>query len=122
MCVGIAALLALSGCATGPFTGVPVTGPLAVHPRVDAGMDALLEGTLRTDDDCIRVEYGESGESVAVPSFPAGDASVEGRTLTWRGETYGDGGAIALGGGFANSGGYVPGSCGEAEVFVVSPY
>ena len=115
---------ALVGC-TATGAEIPTTGPVAVHPRPEAGMDALLEGVLRTDDGCVRVEH-EGG--TAVPTFPAGDASWSGDTLTWRGDDYADGDAIALGGGFMgtasapSSSGYMPEACVGLEVFVVSPY
>ncbi|MCH6230814.1 hypothetical protein MK786_08700 [Microbacterium sp. CFH 31415] len=113
----------LSACTSA--ADIPDSGPLAVHPRPEAGMDALLEGVLRADDGCVRVEH-EGG--TAVPTFPAGDASWSGDTLTWRGDEYTDGDAIALGGGFMgtasapSSDGYMPEACVGLEVFVVSPY
>ncbi|MFB8146003.1 hypothetical protein ACFC1W_04580 [Microbacterium sp. NPDC056003] len=113
----------LSACTSA--ADIPDSGPLPVHPRPEAGMDALLEGVLRTDDGCVRVEH-EGG--TAVPTFPAGDASWSGNTLTWRGDDYTDGDAIALGGGFMGTAsapsadGYMPEACVGLEVFVVSPY
>ena len=88
-------------------------------------MDALLEGTLRNEGGCVRIE---ADGSVAVPSFPVGDASWTGDTLTWRGEDYVDGDSIALGGGFMGTashpadGGYMPKGCVGLEIFVVSPF
>jgi hypothetical protein len=114
---------ALTACTVGPE--VPSSGPLAVHPRPEAGMDALLEGTLRTDGDCIRVDFPPEGD--IVPSFPAGDATwdeAEG-VLTWRDEQYADGDPIALGGGFGSTNGasgYMPEACAGLEVFIVSPF
>ncbi|WP_137845785.1 hypothetical protein [Microbacterium sp. 2FI] len=104
---------------------MPSSGPLAVYPRPEAGMDALLEGTLRTDGGCIRVEYPPEGD--VVPTFPAGDATwdEEQGVLTWRDGEYADGDAIALGGGFSpttDAGGYMPEACGGLDVFVVSPF
>ena len=100
--------------------GVPSPSALAVHPRVEFGMDALLEGTLRTDDGCVRVVMTDDFE--AVVSFPSGDASFADGVLTWRDGDYRDGDRISLGGGFASAdSGYVPEACGEREVFLVSP-
>ncbi|WP_194409620.1 hypothetical protein [Microbacterium cremeum] len=120
--VGIGLVMTLAACtAPGPLGGVPTSGPLAVHPRVDAGMDALLEGTLRPEGDCVRVVHGQGVE--AVPSFPAGDASFADGVLTWRGDDYRDGDPISLGGGFASAdAGYVPEACRGHEVFIVSPF
>ena len=99
---------------------VPASGPLAVHPRVDFGMDARLGGTLRTDEGCVRIVVGD--ESEMVPSFPPGDASFADGVLTWRGDEYRDGDEISLGGGLASDvAGYVPEECGDREVFIVSP-
>lgn len=115
--------VALSACA-GPSGGdLPSSGPLAVYPKPDAGMDALLEGTLVLDPACVQVASPEG--HVAVPVFPAGDATLEedGTVLVWDGEEYRDGDVIALGGGFAPvSGGYVPAACEGLELFAVSPY
>ena len=117
-----AAAVLLSGCA-GP--ALPTSGPVAMHPRPDAGMDALLEGTLRTDGGCVRVEFGDDS---AMPTFPVGDAEWADDTLVWRGESYSDGDPIALGGGFGgtasvpSASGYVPEPCAGLQVFVVSPY
>lgn len=120
----IALAAAMAGCGLVAGLGVPSSGPLAVHPRPDYGMDALLEGVLRTDGGCVRVEWQPVDELIyAVPSFPAGDATWdEDGVLTWRGTEYVDGDEISLGGGFAGSGGYVPDACDGLEIFVVSPY
>lgn len=87
-------------------------------------MDALLEGVLRTDGGCVRVEFRplpDAAEHV-VPSFPSGDAAWRDGALEWRGATYRDGDAIALGGGFVDEpDGYVPAQCADLEVFVVAP-
>ncbi|MGN8553107.1 UNVERIFIED_CONTAM: hypothetical protein OHV15_11045 [Microbacterium sp. SLM126] len=122
--IAVAAVVAglVSGCSAAM---IPTSGPVAVHPRPEAGMDALLEGILRTDGGCVRVEF-EGGE--AMPTFPAGDVEWAGDTLTWRGEPYVDGDSISLGGGFTgtashpSSSGYVPEACVGLETFVVSPF
>jgi len=119
----IVASLALSACAGSSDGDLPSSGPLAVYPKPDAGMDALLEGTLELDPACVQVASPEG--HVAVPVFPAGDAMLEedGTVLVWDGEEYHDGDVIALGGGFAPvSGGYVPAACEGLELFAVSPY
>lgn len=117
----------LSGCAV--FAGggeIPTAGPLAVHPRPEAGMDALLEGTLRVEGGCVQVEDIYAG--LVVPTFPAGDATYAEGVLTWRGEEYRTGEPIALGGGFTgtasypSASGYMPKACVGLEVFVVSPF
>jgi len=115
--------LALSACDGSSRGDLPSSGPLAVYPKPDAGMDALLEGTLVLDSACVQVASVEG--HVAVPVFPAGDAALEGdgTVLVWDGEEYRDGDVIALGGGFAPvSGGYVPAACEGLELFAVSPY
>jgi hypothetical protein len=128
-CAALAAIgiAALSGCgAIGGGGDIPSEGPLAVHPRPEGGMDALLEGTVRIDDGCVRVDYAPA--EYAVPSFPAGDATYADGILTWKGEEYRTGDPIALGGGFAgtasspSASGYMPKACVGTEVFVVSPY
>lgn len=112
----------VSGCSV---PAIPTSGPVAVHPRPEAGMDALLEGTLRTGDGCVRVEF-EGGE--VMPTFPSGDVEWANGTLTWRGDPYVDGDPISLGGGFTgtasypSASGYVPKACVGQETFVVSPF
>lgn len=119
--VGAAVLLA-AGCAA---SGLPSSGPLAVYPRPDAGMDALLQGTIRLDDECVTVwaSDGIDGRRV-VPVFPAGDATWSDGVLSWRGAQYREGDEISLGGGFTGdvAGAYVPAGCGDLEAFSVSPY
>ncbi len=118
----IVASLALSACAGLPSGGIPSAGPLAVYPRPDAGMDALLEGTLVLDPACVQIASPDG--HVAVPVVPEGDATLEddGSVLVWDGEEFRDGDRIALGGGFAPvSGGYVPPACEGLELFAVSP-
>lgn len=119
----IVASLALSACAGLPSGDIPSSGPLAVYPRPDAGMDALLEGTLVLDPACVQIASPEGHVAVAV--FPAGDATLEedGSVLVWDDVEYRDGDRIALGGGFAPvSGGYVPAACEGLELFAVAPY
>lgn len=85
-------------------------------------MDALLEGTLVLDPACVQVASPEG--HIAVPVFPAGDATLEadGTVLVWDGEEYRHGDRIALGGGFSPvSGGYVPAACEGLELFAVAP-
>lgn len=119
-CVALAMSLAACTGSAPDEDGVPAPSALAVHPRVDFGMDALLEGTLRADDGCVRVVMTDDSE--VVPSFPSGDASFADGVLTWRDGDYRDGDRISLGGGLASEqSGYVPEACGGREVFVVSP-
>jgi hypothetical protein len=121
--VGIAlalVVLALTGCAAG---SLPSSGPLAVYPRPDAGMDALLEGELAIVDDCLVIRQGEG--ALAVPVFPAGDASWAEGVLQWRDGEYREGDTIAVGGGFsggAMTSAYIPQGCEGIELFAVSPF
>ncbi|MFV0372755.1 hypothetical protein [Microbacterium sp.] len=115
----LAPMLATAGCAV---SAVPSSGPVAVYPTPDLGMDALLTGTLRLSGGCVVVDGG-AGEA-AVPVFPSGDIAwdEDSRRLTWRGESYLDGDPISLGGGYGlPDGGYVPEACGNRETFLVSP-
>ncbi|GAA3931279.1 dihydrolipoamide dehydrogenase [Microbacterium soli] len=113
------AALVLTGCAS----PLPSSGPVAVYPRPDSGMDAALEGVLRADDDCVAVS---THDSAVVPQFPAGDASWRDGVLTWRGGEYRDGDAISLGGGMGGEDGldrgYWPDGCRGLVSFTVSPY
>lgn len=115
-------LVLASGCSAA--AGLPDSGPLAMYPRPDAGMDALLEGTLRVVDGCVTVESADAAS--VVPVFPVGDATWSDDTLTRRGETYRSGDAIALGGGFSAGttmeGAYIPEGCASLELFTVSPF
>ena len=121
--VVLASTLALVGCAATPL---PSSGPVAVYPAPDYGMDALLDGTVRLNDGCLVVEGGEG--TTAVPVFPSDDVTwdEDSKLLTWRGETYSDGDAISLGGGFVGTSGiengYFPEDCAGREAFLVSPY
>lgn len=115
-------VFAASGCS--PIRpGMPSDGPLAVYPRPDAGMDALLEGVLVLGEDCVAVRADDG--SATVPVFPAGDAELDGETLVWRGAVYRDGAPIALGGGYGRVEGgdaYVPEGCVGLGQFIVSPF
>lgn len=123
----LVAALGTTGCGGGGIGsgmggGLPASGPLAVYPRPDAGMDALLEGEVALVDGCV-VVTGE--EFVALPVFPAGDASWTEGVLTWHGEGYRTGDTIALGGGFSPAsveGAYIPAGCEDLEAFAVSPF
>lgn len=115
--IGGAVLLA--GCYS---AGVPSDGPLGIHPRPDAGMDALISGVLRTDAGCVRIESPTgAGEDVAL-TFPSGDAEMDGDALVWRGDFYVDGEEVFFGGGFSSVDGYLPDGCRGLELFVVSPF
>ncbi|UNK70175.1 hypothetical protein [Microbacterium sp. H1-D42] len=110
----------LAGCSA----GVPSDGPVAVYPKPDAGMDALLEGILQTEGGCVAVATPDG--TVIVPQFPSGDAAWSDGALTWRGADYRDGDRIAIGGGVGAAGGtddgYMPQACQAYESWVVSPY
>ncbi|WP_431778986.1 hypothetical protein [Microbacterium aurantiacum] len=112
-------VLLLAGCGG---AAVPSDGPLGIHPRPDAGMDALISGVLRTDAGCVRIESPTgAGEDVAL-TFPSGDAEMDGDALVWRGDTYIDGEEVFFGGGFSSVDGYLPDGCRGLELFVVSPF
>ncbi|MBB4140290.1 hypothetical protein [Microbacterium invictum] len=112
----LAALLA--GCAAPTGSG---SSALATYPRPEAGMDALLEGTLIISDRCVWVR---SQGMRNVPVFPEGDAEVRDGVLIWRGTEYADGDSISLGGGYLPDGGTIPAGCGlePDALFFVSPY
>ncbi|MEW1962155.1 hypothetical protein AB0269_06815 [Microbacterium sp. NPDC077644] len=116
--VGIATVaLLLAGCSA----PLPQSGPIAVYPRPNAGMDALLTGALHVADGCVAVE-SEDG-AVSIPMFPAGDAEWKDEALVWRGDVYREGDTISLGGGYGGADdGYVPEACEDAEMFLVSPF
>ncbi|MET2011456.1 hypothetical protein ABXJ56_07900 [Microbacterium chocolatum] len=122
---GVAALAVIGGAvlfAGCSGAGIPSDGPLGIHPRPDAGMDALITGVLRTDAGCVRIESPTgAGEDVAL-TFPSGDAEMEGDALVWRGDTYVDGEEVFFGGGFSSVDGYLPDGCRGLELFVVSPF
>lgn len=91
-----------------------------MYPRANAGMDALLEGTLRVEPDCVFVVT--ENDTLAVPVFPAGDAEWDDGELEYRDEDYEDGDEISLGGGFSPAGNaYIPDGCLGHQLFVVSP-
>ncbi|KQR16924.1 hypothetical protein [Cellulomonas sp. Leaf334] len=104
--------LALAGCGTGN------DGPMvATHDTVEeVGDQALLEGSLDLDGDCVTVVEAGTGE-VWVPIFPRKLVSMKAEGLEWRGELYEDGDTIALGGGFVDDS--VPQAC-PTESFTVS--
>lgn len=115
----LGAVLASAGCSG---AGRPSDGPLGIHPRPNAGMEALITGVLRTDAGCVRIESPTgAGEDVAL-TFPAGDAEMDGDALVWRGDTYVDGEEVFFGGGFSSVDGYLPDGCRGLELFVVSPF
>lgn len=91
-----AATLLLAGCA-------PVATPLepdtvALIPPQQAGMDALLVGAIRLDDDCVTVTTPDSDASI-LPVFPTSLVSWDGDDLVVDGKSYADGSVIWLGGG-----------------------
>jgi hypothetical protein len=119
----LAFMMLTVGCSAAPL---PQSSPLAVYPKPDYGMDALLGGTLRMLDGCLVVESGES--MIAVPVFPSDDAvwDEDAGVLAWRGESYRDGDVISVGGGFVGNsdveGAYFPEACEGNDAFLVSPF
>lgn len=119
-------LLGIVAFAAGGCTSaIPRSGPVAVYPMPDAGMDALLTGTLRVVGGCVVVEPTQG--ALIVPVFPVDDVSWddETRTLTFQGTSYQDGDPISLGGGHGTvdpESGYVPDECADREAFLVSPF
>ncbi|RKN69085.1 hypothetical protein D7252_16870 [Microbacterium sp. CGR2] len=126
MAVVVASLtLVVASCSAAPDPQ-PEPEPLAVYSRTGYGMDALLEGTLRVVDGCVVVGSGES--PTTIPMFPSDDAAWDAETdeLIWKGERYGDGDPISLGGGSVGTegieGSYLPEACKGDEIFLVSPF
>ena len=120
----LSAGMVLAGVLAGCSTVVPSHGPVAVYPKPDVGMDALLEGILQTEGGCIAVTTSDG--TVIVPQFPAGDAAWADGMLTWHGTDYREGDRIAIGGGAGRIGGvndgYMPEACAAYESWTVSPY
>jgi hypothetical protein len=113
----------VTGCGAGP-ANLPDDGPLAVYRAGDAGMDALLEGTLGIEHDCLVIEQADG--TVVVPIFPLGTASWDSGTLGWGGNSYHPGDAITAGGGGPARNGvftdvYVPDGCRSTKVWWVAP-
>ncbi|WP_134767805.1 hypothetical protein [Nocardioides sp. 1609] len=77
----------------------------------EGGNGALLEGTVRVVDGCLTVVRGD-GEAY-LPFFPDDEVRWNGGRLDYLGETFGDGDAIALGGGVSGivEGATVPENC-----------
>ena len=120
--LAVTTLLAV-GCAA--TVDVPQSGPVAMYPQPNGGMDALLEGTLTVIEDCVVVT--QSDGSIAVPVFPVGDASWDGDegVLSWRGDEFREGDPISVGGGFSDAAltaAYIPTSCAGTDTFAVSPF
>lgn len=112
--------LMLAGCAA--LAQLPESGPLAMYPKPNGGMDALLEGTLTVIDDCIAIAQSDGGR--AVPVFPVGDASWDEGVLSWRGDEFREGDPISVGGGFSDAAltaAYIPSGCGDFDAFAVAP-
>ncbi len=122
LALGFAAA-SVAGCVAGT-TEVPATGPLATYRAGGGGMDALLEGTLELQGACIVVAASYGIE--VVPVFPAGEATWDGNSLSWRDKVYQPGYSIAVGGGGPNdntisSEHYIPDDCGSLERWLVAP-
>lgn len=123
MAVVVASLtLVVASCSAAPDPEpAPEPEPLAVYPRTDYGMDALLEGTLR-------VVVGSGESPTTIPMFPSDDVTwdAEAGELIWKGERYGDGDSISLGGGSVGTetigGAHLPEACEGDEIFLVSPF
>lgn len=117
------ATLSVAGCVAGSVE-VPDAGPLAIYRAGDGGMDALLDGTLELQGACIVITDGDG--TAVVPVFPAGDATWDGDSLSWRGNKYQPGDAIAVGGGGRSNNAisaqhYIPDDCGMLERWLVTP-
>lgn len=122
LALGLIAVL-VAGCVAGSAE-VPDAGPLAVYRAGDGGMDALLKGTLELQGACIVVTDVDG--TAVVPAFPAGDATWDGDSLSWRGNNYQPGDAIAVGGGGPNNNAvstqhYIPDDCSMLERWLVAP-
>lgn len=100
------------------------TGPYAgTYPDPDAGMDALLEGTVTVLNGCVAVIYPAATDMVVIPVFPESTVTpaARGAVLHFRGRDYAAGDAISLAGGFAEGAVPVPARCGD-NTYVVSPF
>lgn len=115
-------LLALAAVGLAGCTATADDAPFATYPRPDAGMDALLMGTLEMRDGCLVVDTGEGD---VLPVFPEGDAQWGEEVLTWKGESFDIGAQISLGGGYSGAiaNATIPAACADdVEVFAVSPF
>lgn len=111
--LGAIALVTLSAC-----SAAPEATPFIVHePNSDGGgMDALVEGTLTDEGECIGIHTSE-GETYVI-SFPRGTGWTPPGTLTLGGTELRVGDRVSLGGGhlgtvaeYRASGADVPDSC-----------
>ena len=75
----------------------------------EGGDGALLEGTVRIVDGCFLVE--DKGGPRYLPYFPDDEVRRNGEGLEYSGASYGDGAAIALGGGVSGSPEPMPANC-----------
>ncbi|MEU1972001.1 dihydrolipoamide dehydrogenase [Microbacterium sp. NPDC019599] len=108
------AIAGLSGC-------VPADGPIAVRPATGANEDALLQGILRIEEDCVWVQ---AGDEVYVPVFEIGGARIEGGDTLVYGNRYVDGDDIELPGGEAQKPGadwYLPARCPDVRLWAAGP-
>lgn len=112
--------LPLASCAA--TVELPHSGPLALYPTPNFGMDARLEGTLMVVDGCVSIEVADGTRYV--PVFPASDASWEDNALSFGDARFGPGDAITLGGGLSYDGqgsAYIPDACTGLDAWLVSP-
>ena len=82
----------------------------------DGGDAALLEGTVRLLDSCFTVEQRGVRDGF-LPLFPDDEVAWSGGRLDYDGKTYGEGDAIALGGGESGivDGATIPDDCNTAS-------
>lgn len=124
-CAVGALAVGLTGCTllSGQSTDVPDSGPVAYYPNPAAGPGDALEGTLEVTGACLLVK---TGESIALPVFPVGEATWDGTVLRYDGKDYADGDKLALTGGVVEDGyfgpvTYIPADCERGETFFVQP-
>lgn len=116
------AILAVSGCGSGPDTR-PAPGqspPLATYVTSGSGSDsAALQGKLLLDAGCLYMEAPDGTDWI--PAFPVDEVEWENGKLLYQGSSYGPGDEILLGGGTGNQleGVSRPGSCRDTNVWQV---
>jgi hypothetical protein len=105
-------LLAVAGCnAEQPGNVAEVAKHVGTYRAVGEGGDgALLEGTVRIVEGCFLVQQDTGGRYL--PFFPEGEVRWSNGGLNYNGEDYGDGDAIALGGGASGKLEPLPANCG----------
>lgn len=98
----------------------PSPAGIVTYDPLPAGSGALLAGgygVLVVDNGCVRFDSG------MIPVFPSNQASWDGSTLAWAGETYSVGDTVTVGGGLAsvtNRPSNIPAECGDGEAWIAS--